>query len=75
MTFYHKMIYLVNKNPLHVYNIWHIHQQQTTDQNNVLKNTGHQPHFHVITLQTWTCSPIIMFFFILKFNGNIYIIY
>ena len=41
MAFYHKMIYLVNKNPLHVYNIWHINQQQTIDQNNVLKNIGH----------------------------------
>ena len=41
MTFYHKMIYLVNKNPLHVDNFWHINQQQTIDQNNVLRNIGH----------------------------------
>ena len=52
LTFLHKMIYLVNRNPLHVDSIWYINQQQTIDQNNVLKNIGHQPHFHVITLQT-----------------------
>ena len=65
------MIYLVNKNPpLHVDNIWHINQQQTIDQKNVLKNIGHRPHFHVITLQTDMFTNYNVIFFILKFNSK-----